>query len=472
MAKDFDTVMKTGRFSGVSLAAKILLMLLPVLWGLFIVWKFGVNVAWADEMRFFQNKQHFLSFEYLWAQHNEHRMLFPKLVAYLVGTLFSWNSKALMYSSQFMLFAVYYISIRMLLGEKKWIRITWLEAMAATGIGFCIYNTSQYENLLWGFQIAWFMIVLFGVLSYEMFHKYLQSNRTIWFVLAMAFAVIASFSSMHGMTVWGGYLAIILVRVIRKEKISSRTCIEIGLTCALTLFLYFYRWEPVAQNESLFGSDLKQASLYFFALIGENFISSQHALCYIAGAVLALYGVCWMVQCIVKKTFVDQIRLCGPMILGLGSLAVIALGRSNVNQVQPRYLTASMVFLAFLLLVCVLQARNEYKNGLFKKDDQSKLKSKGGTRPVGGMFRKVFVCTGVLILISVVSMVIFHNTRMKENLDKCYTARVEVRNILKNYQAYGMKDYQKIHPMTEDELDEWISVFDMMKEEKLNVFAD
>lgn len=465
--------MKTGRFSGASLAVKILLILLPVLWGLFAVWKFGVNVAWADEMRFFQNRQHFLSFEYLWAQHNEHRMLFPKLFAWLIGSIFSWNSKAFMYFSQILLFIVYFLVIRLVLDGRKVKEIGWLDAVEIVCLGLCVYNMAQHENLLWGFQVAWVMIVSFGMLSFWVFDRYLRTKKRRDLFLAMLLAVVVSYSSMHGLAVWGGYLLILLARFVFREKLPIGTCLTVGLTCLITVGLYFYKWEPVAMHSELMGKNPEQIGTYFLEMIGWSVLSAGD-LCRLVGFVLAVLAACWIAKCFAEKALMTHIRVCGPMMLGLGAMAMIAMGRSSgaTGQImQSRYMTNSMLFLGMFMLVCIGVVR-EYESGgsiaavFGPESDGDRI------RRVAKMFTRGFAYIGVFLFICLSVLLAFRNAGMVGAMRDSQAYRTEVKKTMQNYQSLGIGDYQKIHPMTEDELDEWVAVFDRMKEERLNAFAD
>ena len=465
--------MKKDRFSWVGLAAKVLLILLPVLWGLFAVWKFGVNVAWADEMRFFQNRQHFLSFEYLWAQHNEHRMLFPKLFAWLIGSVFSWNSKAFMYFSQILLFIVYYLVLRLVLNGRKFKAIGWLDAVEIFCLGLCVYNMAQHENLLWGFQVAWVMIVSFGMLSFCVFDRYLRTKKRRDLFLAMLFAVVVSFSSMHGLAVWGGYILILLARLVFREKLSIGPCLTVGLTCVITVGLYFYKWEPVAMHSELMGKTLEQIGTYFLGMIGWSVLSTG-GLCYLAGFVLAVLAACWIAKCFAEKALIVHIRICGPMMLGLGAMTMIATGRSSgaTGQImQSRYVTNSMLFLVLFMVICIRSVR-EFKNGGGITAVSGTESSGDRIRRVTKVFTRGFAYIGSFLFICLSILLAFRNAGMVSAMRDSQAYRTEVKKTMQNDQSLGLGDYQIIHPMTEDELDEWVSVFDRMKDEKLNAFAD
>lgn len=193
--------MKQQKLSAIVII-KILIIALPIVWGFYIVTKYGVNIIFMDEWTYVDNKDRFMTLNYLWEQHNEHRMFFPKIITYIVGQLFSWNSKMFMYTSQLFLLFLYVIVILILLGEEK--HLTWLRTLQSFLLGMCIYNTCQYENLLSGFQIAWFIIVSLGAASFYFFETNLKTGKKKYLILSLTLAIIVSFSSLHGLTIWGG----------------------------------------------------------------------------------------------------------------------------------------------------------------------------------------------------------------------------------------------------------------------------
>ena len=432
-----------------ALALKFLLILLPVAWGVFVVWKYGVNAAYWDEYRFFENKEHFLSPGFLWAPHNEHRMLFPKLLAWLVGSLSGWNSKAFMYTSQLMLLIVYIILIWIVLQKRKFRDINRFEAVGVFFMGISVYNAAQYENMLWGFQTAWMMIAAFGSLSFFAFDRYLKTNRIRYLTLAMVSAVITTFSSFHGLAVWGGYLAVLLIRFIRKEKLSLKACITVGTTCVISVFLYFFKWSNVQGHAGLAGQDPIQITYYLLREIGESVLSSSRTfnpLVASLGFVLLGLFLFQTVEYLLKKQFISHIAYIGPMILGLGAMLFVAMGRASSGIIFSRYNTNSMVFLTFFLAILTEKVRE------------------GGSRR--------FIHAARFLLIGLFALLVLRNTGMQNTLADTYNSRMEIKRILVNYENLGLSDYQKLHPMEESEVDHWRSVFNMMKEEKLNAFSD
>ncbi|MDR3089041.1 MAG: hypothetical protein LBU39_04400 [Desulfobulbaceae bacterium] len=88
------------------------LLLLPVFLGAFILHTYGMNILFQDE--FFLVPlvipDHLPNLEELFQQHNQHRILFPKIVYFFISKATAMNSLAVMWAS-FALVAARYVAI-------------------------------------------------------------------------------------------------------------------------------------------------------------------------------------------------------------------------------------------------------------------------------------------------------------------------------------------------------------------------
>ena len=140
-----------------------ILILLAVLSGFSYVYAYGTNLFWGDDWCVRPSLlAHYadgtLSVAELWQQHNEHRIFFPKLVMLGLGVLTRGNVLADMYFSEVLLLAILVIFLiacrRQLAGDWAiWLMVP---------IAFLVFSVRQFENMLWGFQIAFIMVVAAG----------------------------------------------------------------------------------------------------------------------------------------------------------------------------------------------------------------------------------------------------------------------------------------------------------------------
>jgi hypothetical protein len=132
-----------------------------------------------------------LSIGALWALHNQNRMLVPNLVYVGLATLTHDNTSVVILLSAIVFaftFAVFLLSFRSYLGRT----VTPLMVLILGAVWFSLID---WQNALWAFQFAWYLIVFFLITTI-----YCLQRR--WFVAALTLAVLASFSSFQGLALW------------------------------------------------------------------------------------------------------------------------------------------------------------------------------------------------------------------------------------------------------------------------------
>ena len=133
---------------------------MAVLSGFAYVYNYGVNVYWADDWDtlpelFEQHAAGTLTIAKFWELHNEHRHFFPKLAMFGLGLLTRGNAVANMYLTEFLLLAILAVFIvavreRLTSGLAVWLMVP---------VAFLVFSLRQWENMLWGFQVAFAMSV-------------------------------------------------------------------------------------------------------------------------------------------------------------------------------------------------------------------------------------------------------------------------------------------------------------------------
>lgn len=253
------------------------------------VWIFGVNVLYLDEWSFVPLIKKFqssgLSFDMLFKQHNEHRIFFPRLFYIAFFPLSNMNSKFYMFFNAIMLCTVFLCLFQI---AKKQFSFTlsripvWIII-----IPLFVFNLRQSTNLLWAFQIAFYMVLAFAVLSLFLIEKAVSANsvylRSLYIFIAIVCAIIATYSSAMGAMVWfaGGAQLLLKNNYFKVKRIH--------------LWIYILSWIIIGGIGICFyysglNSTIKQNVLYlidnpfkfihfFFSLIS---LTSVHSLSIIA----------------------------------------------------------------------------------------------------------------------------------------------------------------------------------------------
>ena len=145
-----------------------ILLALPPMLGAWFIHHFGVNMLWWDEIGMLPlvTRNEFPSFHELFAQHNEHRILFPRILYYIIAKLSHMNSIAVMYCSWLLVCILYILLIQYIFCTGK---NTFFNMTISIIVGVILFNPIQSENILWAFQIGFYMTYVFSCLSFIFF---------------------------------------------------------------------------------------------------------------------------------------------------------------------------------------------------------------------------------------------------------------------------------------------------------------
>ena len=197
-----------------------------------------------------------LDFATLWSQWFVERLLFPRLLVLVLARTTHLDLIVEMYLSAALLFASVALFIVAHRRRAPLTPLTYYVPIAV--VMLCV---TQYENTLWGFQIAWYMILLAFALAVFL----LDRPGLSWPGLAMAAlaAVVGSFSSFQGLIIWPAGLVLLYLR----RRPASLAATWAG-AAAVTASLYFVGLKR--PPNTTFGLEHPVAGIkFFFFAIGD-----------------------------------------------------------------------------------------------------------------------------------------------------------------------------------------------------------
>ncbi len=204
----------------------------PIFVYFFFILHYGVNVpyqdGWSDMTVIHQCYSHPLSCGALWTQHNEDRLLFPDLVVILLAHTTHFNVRVEELVSGLMLVSATFLLIHA--HKRRSPTIPWLYYCPVVILACSVV---QYGATLWGFQLAWYLVLL------ALASVVVLIDRTEVTVLTLALAIVAgvigSFSSLQGLLVWPIGMVLILYRG-RSRHIATAWIVAGCVTTALYLY--------------------------------------------------------------------------------------------------------------------------------------------------------------------------------------------------------------------------------------------
>jgi hypothetical protein len=139
-----------------------------------------------------------LGFADFFAQHNEHRLLFPRLVMMGLALMSGWNTYWEVATSVVLAAVGIFLLYKIL---TKTIAHKIIRLVALASISLVFFSPLQQENWLWGWQIQWYLCVLGLIVAVWALSVWEASPLKRVIVAAIA-ATVATYSLASGMFVW------------------------------------------------------------------------------------------------------------------------------------------------------------------------------------------------------------------------------------------------------------------------------
>ena len=296
-----------------------------------------------------------LSPQWLWQQHNEHRIVVPKI--FLAADLLLFRCRQI-----FPLASIGAIQLAHLLllswavrEFAGWPRSTW---RLATGVmAFCLFCPSQWENFVWPFQTCFVLPGLFATLSFVALLLYAERGGNSRFVLLSIVAALgAQYSLANGTLLWP-----LLIGAAIWLGFDRRALAAYVLTGGVSTLFFFHHYTlsyvPGRLSMSL------QSPVKFFAFV----------LVYLGGAWsndpvhAAIAGACGLLSAVLLVLYFRNVQRARAMfflilltlLFCIGTALLTAFARLHMGLEQalaPRYQTPVLLFwgeLALLLLLAV-----------------------------------------------------------------------------------------------------------------------
>jgi len=318
-------------------------------WGLNVI----VNDQWADVTVIKSSYGHFPDWSVLWQPHNENRIFFPNLMVVALAHLDHFDITVEEFLGAAMLIVSYFLFI--LAHRRRSPSTPWLYYCPVMLLGLCI---TQWGNLIWGFQTAWFVVMLALAVTVYV----LDGAELTWPLLAAAIvtATVGSYSSLQGLTIWAAGLVLLYYR-----RRSVRQIVIWLVAAALVTFWYFYNLRYVNPHSGYARHHLFASLKFFIFELGDivgvqyqNYRSPINYPVFLFGIfLLALAVLSWARLCGLRRD-TESSRAIGVALIVVSLLfsAMVVQGRAifaYLGASFSRYTTVNLLLLVgiyFILL--------------------------------------------------------------------------------------------------------------------------
>jgi hypothetical protein len=264
VAQGMDTGFSTQRISSRTMRGLTAVGFgIPIAVYLWFLHHYSLNVVrsdqWSDVTLISKSYGGALTLSALWAQHADNRILFPNLIVLAMSRIDAFNISVEEYISASFLFAA--IALIIVTHKSRSPDRPWI---AYCPVAIVMASVVQAENILWGFQLAWYLVLV--LLAGVIFILDRPSLSKLGTVGAVMLAVIGSYSSVQGLLIWIAGLLLLFYR--RRPTPLIAVWMAVG---TLTTVLYVYKLDIQAGVPSyLTAIHLpRQAVRFYFESIGD-----------------------------------------------------------------------------------------------------------------------------------------------------------------------------------------------------------
>jgi tetratricopeptide (TPR) repeat protein len=344
-------------------------IVLPIVFTFYYVYNYGVTIPFWDQWEFVplleKMHNHTLSLADLWAQHNEHRIIFPQIVMLILARLSNWN---IFWELCTNIVLAIFILLFLLSILHNTIKST--SPFLKIFISMMVFSMVQRENWEWGWQIQMFMSVLGSVIAIWAANKW--QGKAIGLIVIIPAAILSSYSFNSGLLTW---LAVLVVFLLQK-KWKLKHIIILVSACIATVLLYYYKYtKPINHPPVL-------------SFVSHPLIYAEYITTYLGGALVWHFPPGRLAVTIIslflislaifnlrrfdKQTLQEQAPWLGLALYACMAACATALGRAGFGwqqAVSSRYTTISL----FLPLCAIVLLR--YSIRFNPKKEKEPLKS-------------------------------------------------------------------------------------------------
>jgi hypothetical protein len=232
---------------------------LPAIGYFYVLSRYSLNTIVGDQfddLNVIRNSYaHLFDWSSLWAPHNENRLFFPNLIVEVLARTTHFNVQVEEYLGALMLMAA--TALLIWAHKRRSPSSPWLYYCPVV---FLLLSIVQWQNTLWGFQMAWYLVLLCLAGCLVLLDRAILG--WVAFVCALAVGVIGSFSSLQGLIIWPAGLILLYHR--RRHWPFVTGWIAVGIGSAV---LYFHNFNSAAGPRPNFPLEHPLLMTRFFLLL-------------------------------------------------------------------------------------------------------------------------------------------------------------------------------------------------------------
>jgi len=238
------------------------LTILPFVLLVIAVARYGFDAPFQDSWAFVKVLERSYAGQFpwaeLWAQHNEHRLFFPKLVMLALARATHWDLRVELAATILFAVGTFAVVARMWRRTAKRLDVNGAEWMLPL-LSLLLFSMSQWQAWLWGWQLQMTLNILVVVGAVAL----LTAAQPAWWKLlaAACLGFVATHSFASGLAVWPIGLCLLLCdRSPKRRENAIRVTFWLAATAA-SVYSYFHGYMEPAEHTA-YGAFLKHPFRY------------------------------------------------------------------------------------------------------------------------------------------------------------------------------------------------------------------
>jgi hypothetical protein len=346
-------------------------MLVPFGYLVLMVAKYGVEVPFADQWELVpvleKSYRGDLTLSDLWAQHNEHRIFFPRLIMVGLARLTHWQIRCEL--------ALNIVLAAVLLAILVWQIKRTARALGASELDWAlpitsliVFSMSQFDNWLWGWQ----MQMLLSVLAVTGAIVLLASEALDFkkFIGAAVLGFVATHSFASGIAIWPvGLLLILTEPSSRAARIKRAAVWSLLSTAAIASYLIGYQKPAKHPAMTVAFTRPLEYLTYILKYLGSFCAQYGNAAALPDGALAVVFGLvalailAWAAWSLIwrakaqARALHPYLAFCAFSILSALLTGIGRAGFGSEQAMESRYCTMTVPFWVSLMVFLVLLGR-------------------------------------------------------------------------------------------------------------------
>lgn len=332
----------------------LLLALIPILTVGAYIYFFGLNIPfwdqWATVSLLIKQQQGTLAFADLFAQHNEHRPFFPRLIWIGLANLTHYNVKAEQWTNLFIALVMFGFFIQRSVRLWRESKVTVPPSLIPL-LALLVFNLGHRESWLQGFQTVVFLGMACVVIGFFL----IAEDTTMSYVIALILGGIATYSMANGLLYWPIGLVILLLTASPNSRAIK---IIPWLVCSsLCVGLFLKGWITTAAIDPAYlFTHLLEWLIWILNFLGAPLLAFWYVAWIFGALSIGLY-VAVLLKAIKGNLWKPMIPYVAISLFILMTTLSISLGRMEFGLRQStvsRYLTMSVWYWASLFVLLPL----------------------------------------------------------------------------------------------------------------------